>query len=68
MYQKIFQQKVFSIYRNIQDLFLKIVNGKDTDLIPIKLKIQLQQFSLFRKSQCFKVIERVIKMLKKKKF
>ena len=56
--EKRFQQKVFLIYRNIQDIFLNLINGKDSsqhlkvvcdvfknDLNPTNLQVQLEQFA-----------------------
>ena len=53
-----FQQKVFLIYKNIQDIFLNAINGKDSsqhlkvvcdvfknDLNPTNLQVQLEQFA-----------------------
>ena len=53
-----FQQKVFLIYKNIQDIFLNAINGKDSsqhlkvvcdvfknDLNPTNLQFQLEQFA-----------------------
>ena len=56
--EKRFQQKDFLIYRNIQDIFLNAINGKDSsqqlkvvcgafknDLNPTNLQVQLKQFA-----------------------